>query len=698
MVHKKVKVGLGFILAVVFVYVFALSSVVYADTSDELIDDLSVEKLSEETVIETEETPSEDVDAPVGEALPSEEEQAPQGREGQLVEEEITNQVESSITLDEANELEKDLLTLDKEENGWKNQAGKWYYYKDGQKLSDGWFWLADFQGKHSWERLNIRGEAIDQIFEEDGRIYYSQAGPLKGYYTGWLYDNGYWYYYRDSGSRVTDWQYIKGVWYYFRSTGTMIEDEWAWLPIKNGSKFVWKYFNKDGANVVQYFRSGDNRWLSQVGPHDGYVEGWYEANGFTYYFRKGSGTAAQGWQFIDDHWYYIRQSGTRVEGGWGFIPLINNQGSAWKFFEDDGKSEEMLYHEAGYSYLSVAGPYEGYLRGWDTDELGNTSFYRLHSGTRVTDWQFIDGYWRYFTVNGAMMRNAEFFIGGVKYYADDFGIVWQNDKVITSDQLNYSAEPVESLDRISITLQADGSYRYDYVNPATGMTVEFDPETNVFKDGHLLVLDMSSYQRPKDMDLDEISKQIDGVILRVGFTGWGTGESLYYDDHFDYYYEEFTKRGVPVGGYWYSCADTPAEAIKEANFMIEKLNGKQFALPIYWDTEDAYHQQKLSAKELTKVGQAFLDTLEQAGYYAGLYASSSWLRNELNMEDLETEVWVAHYGVSKPNYSGDYGMWQYTSEGNLDGHDGPLDLNYMYKNYMRIIQLLGLNGFNLPL
>ena len=199
-------------------------------------------------------------------------------------------------------------------------------------------------------------------------------------------------------------------------------------------------------------------------------------------------------------------------------------------------------------------------------------------------------------------------------------------------------------------------------------------------------------------MDLDEISKQIDGVILRVGFTGYGTGSSLYYDDHFEYYYEEFTKRGVPIGGYWYSCADTQAEAVREANFMINKLNGKKFALPIYWDTEDAYHQQPLNATELTKVGQAFLDTLEQAGYYGGLYASSSWLRNELRMDEMDTEVWVAHYGVSKPSYTGDYGMWQYTSRGKLAGHDGELDLNLMYKNYMRIIQLLGLNGFHLPL
>lgn len=697
MLQKRLKVGTGLIFTLVCLTLFALSNVVYADSVD------GVDAVSSEEGSVMESTTASEVSLPVQEdlteeVLPEESVEETTERETEIIEQEINDQVDEPVSAEEGNNPDGELLETDSHNEGWKSENGSWYYYRNGKKLVNGWYVLKDFNGKEFKERLNIHGQAIDQIFEENGEFYYSQAGPLKGYYTGWLKANGFWYYYQPTGARATGWQLIKGEWYYFRDTGTMLEDTWAWVPIKDGKKYVWKYFNANGENVLQYFHSGGYRWLSQPGSQDGYVEGWYEMNDYTYYFREGSGTAAYGWQFIDDSWYYIRQSGTRIDGGWGFVPLINNKGAAWKYFEDNGSNLEMHYHENGYSYLSTAGPYEGYVRGWNTDEFGITSFYRMGSGSRTYGWQFIDGYWRYFKDSGALMKNAEFYIGDVKYYGDQDGVVWQNDKIITSKDLHYSSDEAVSYDRVSITMLDDGSYRYEYVNPITGLTTEFDPDSNTFLNGELLILDISSYQKPLQMDLDEISKQIDGVILRVGFTGYGTGSSLYYDDHFEYYYEEFTKRGVPIGGYWYSCADTQAEAVREANFMINKLNGKKFALPIYWDTEDAYHQQPLNATELTKVGQAFLDTLEQAGYYGGLYASSSWLRNELRMDEMDTEVWVAHYGVSKPSYTGDYGMWQYTSRGKLAGHDGELDLNLMYKNYMRIIQLLGLNGFHLPL
>lgn len=210
-------------------------------------------------------------------------------------------------------------------------------------------------------------------------------------------------------------------------------------------------------------------------------------------------------------------------------------------------------------------------------------------------------------------------------------------------------------------------------------------------------VIDISAYQHSRDIDYDTLSAAISGAILRVGFTGYGTGNSYYKDDEFENHYRELKKRGVPIGAYWYSCADTVAEGTAEANACYEVgLKGKTFELPIYWDTEDNHHQRPASSETLTTTGRAFCKRLEALGYYVGIYASSSWLYTELNMAALaDIDVWVAHYGVSKPSYTGAYGMWQYTSTGRIPGYNGVLDLNVMYQDYPTIIKKAGLNGFS---
>lgn len=199
--------------------------------------------------------------------------------------------------------------------------------------------------------------------------------------------------------------------------------------------------------------------------------------------------------------------------------------------------------------------------------------------------------------------------------------------------------------------------------------------------DNTLLIIDISGYQLPDLIDYDLISSQIDGVVLRIGYTGWGTGESYYGDAEFDRHYSEFKKRSVPVGGYWYSCADTVEEGIAEANFTLELIKGKKFELPIYWDTEDQHHQAKTTRKILTDTGIAYLDKVADAGYKVGLYASANWYKDRLDISRLlRYEIWVAHWYVSEPNFNYAYDMWQFTDRGRLKGYNGNLDFNYRSK------------------
>lgn len=206
-----------------------------------------------------------------------------------------------------------------------------------------------------------------------------------------------------------------------------------------------------------------------------------------------------------------------------------------------------------------------------------------------------------------------------------------------------------------------------------------------------LFGIDISEWQPSKSINYDLLSKKLDFVILRVGYTGYGTGKNKRKDAEFERHYSEFVKRGVPVGVYWYSCASTVAEAKEEARLTLEWIKGKKIEYPVYFDTEDNYHQRPLSREDLTDVTKAYCEAIQNAGYFTGIYASLSWLNNELNMKRLPFSVWVAQWGVNAPSY--DAGMWQYTSDGSLEGYNGRLDCNYSFEDFKKIITEAGLNN-----
>ena len=42
---------------------------------------------------------------------------------------------------------------------------------------------------------------------------------------TGWLYDNGAWYYLKESGAMATGWINDGGTWYYLNAAGAMLSN-----------------------------------------------------------------------------------------------------------------------------------------------------------------------------------------------------------------------------------------------------------------------------------------------------------------------------------------------------------------------------------------------------------------------------------------------------------------------------------------
>ena len=184
-----------------------------------------------------------------------------------------------------------------------------------------------------------------------------------------------------------------------------------------------------------------------------------------------------------------------------------------------------------------------------------------------------------------------------------------------------------------------------------------------------------------------------DGVQFAILRAGYGK-EASQKDTQFEANYAGCKAHGIPCGAYWYSYAATPAEARQEAAVCLSFLRGKTSAFPIYFDIEE----QKVLAQgktACTAIAKAFLETVEKAGYFVGIYSSKSHLESCFT-EELRTRyaVWVAHYGVEKTTYHGQYGIWQKSSTGKVSGIRGNVDMNECYTDYPAAIRKKGLNGF----
>jgi len=109
--------------------------------------------------------------------------------------------------------------------------------------------------------------------------------------------------------------------------------------------------------------------------------------------------------------------------------------------------------------------------------------------------------------------------------------------------------------------------------------------------------------------------------------------------------------------------------------------------MPVFWDSEVVQRDKsgrsdKLSKEERTKMLKILCEDLLAAGIPCGVYASRSWLYNNLDMSQIPTaaeyNTWVAEYGVAQNKYNGNQVLWQYTSGGTVSGIGGRVDLSYI--------------------
>lgn len=194
--------------------------------------------------------------------------------------------------------------------------------------------------------------------------------------------------------------------------------------------------------------------------------------------------------------------------------------------------------------------------------------------------------------------------------------------------------------------------------------------------------IDVSSYQG----DINWQLVREDGVefaFLRLGFRGYGEEGNIRLDDKFEANYEGAHNAGLDVGVYFYSQAISVEEAIEEAHFVLDKLNGRPLEYPIVFDWETVYtgsdedipRTEDVMPHTLTLSAIAFCETIQDAGYEAMIYTNKRQAVLKYDMRQLANyPVWLAQYNTTL-SYIYDFDIWQY-GVGTVDGIEGEVDLN----------------------
>lgn len=248
-----------------------------------------------------------------------------------------------------------------------------------------------------------------------------------------------------------------------------------------------------------------------------------------------------------------------------------------------------------------------------------------------------------------------------------------------------------------------DTSYHYTHVDVRTGskwygdetkgnnsVTSDFHSYFGIQKgdENSMKGIDVSVHNG--NIDWNKVKANgIDFAILRAGY-----GRELSQKDtRFEENYRNAKAAGILVGAYWYSYATSEDEARIEADVFLSVIKGKKFEFPVYFDVEEK-KQFDLGKEKVSAIMRAFLEKVESAGYFVGLYGSASSLTTH-TADDIKSRytIWLAHW-VEKTNYNGAYALWQYSDKGSVPGINDNVDLDICTTDFPSIIKANGLNGF----
>lgn len=195
--------------------------------------------------------------------------------------------------------------------------------------------------------------------------------------------------------------------------------------------------------------------------------------------------------------------------------------------------------------------------------------------------------------------------------------------------------------------------------------------------------IDVSSYNG--DVDWERVKNAgISFVMVRLGGRGYGDEGLLYADDKAAEYIAGAQAAGLKTGGYFFSQAITPEEALEEAEYCRQLVGDLNLDYPIAYDWEiikdDEARTDDLTVDQATSCARAFCDAVKGFGWQPMIYASDAEISKKYDMSLLsDIELWYSEYDAAYPSFPYAIGMWQYSKTAAVDGITGDADLNLRF-------------------
>ena len=191
--------------------------------------------------------------------------------------------------------------------------------------------------------------------------------------------------------------------------------------------------------------------------------------------------------------------------------------------------------------------------------------------------------------------------------------------------------------------------------------------------------VDVSAWQ--EEIDWGQVKEAgIDFAMIRFAWRG-NTEGGIYEDERARENYAGAKEAGLQVGGYFFSQAITPEEAVEEAEFLLKMIAEWELEMPIVYDWEFAGGPRTdgMDNEAITACALAFCQTIEAAGYEAMVYFNPRMAYYEINLEALKAYgLWLAMWDTEM-TFPYKVDMWQYTDSGEVPGINTPVDMNILF-------------------
>ena len=212
------------------------------------------------------------------------------------------------------------------------------------------------------------------------------------------------------------------------------------------------------------------------------------------------------------------------------------------------------------------------------------------------------------------------------------------------------------------------------------GELADISKKVNQMAGNEIKAIDLSKYNTITNYKT--MAQEIKYAIIRCGYRSSSNG-ILVIDDLFNKHIENCIANGVAVGVYFYDQSINEAEAIEQADWVMNIIKPYTVTLPVYIDSEAMRthdgRADNISKEQRTKNIIAFCNRIQQLGHTTGIYASDSWFKSMLEYDKIKDyHIWCARYSTQKPTIS-HYDIWQYGSEQFIWGQK-PIDVNWIYR------------------